>query len=100
MPELPDAGSEDETERDGAFSYASEWHAFFLGIGIGMATVMPVPYFRRFVWLATGLAETDPGRTEAIREIQKESWYAVGGAVLGILLLLYLYLALLAIVFL
>lgn len=45
--EVPDAEHESETERDGAFSYAAEWHAFGNGLYHGVTThplrAPPVP---------------------------------------------------------
>lgn len=83
MPELPDGPTEESTERDGAFSYAGEWHAFAIGFAVGIASVTPVKRQRQFVWRTIGIdADT---ATDAMREARKESWYAVGGMALGMM---------------
>lgn len=41
MPKDTKAGSEADTERDGAFSYAAEWHAFAHGAYEGMKDWKP-----------------------------------------------------------
>lgn len=73
--------SESDTDYDGPFSYSGEWHAFTLGLGIGFASVMPVPKLKAFVFRTVGL-KTDT-RTGAIAEARRESWYALGGVILG-----------------
>lgn len=74
--------SESDTDYDGPFSYSGEWHAFTLGLGVGFASVMPVPKLRQFVFRTVGLGD-DQTRTGAIAEARRESWYALGGVVLG-----------------
>lgn len=81
IPEIPDGPTEASTERDGAFSYSSEWHAFTVGFGVGVAAVFPSKRLRRFVWDVTGLSSDS--RTGALKEARKESWYALGGMVFG-----------------
>lgn len=80
--ELPDGPTEESTERDGAFSYAGEVHAFVIGFGVGVAAVTPVPQVRRFVWELVGL-DVEHTRTDAMLEAKSESWYALGGMYFG-----------------
>ena len=79
----PDAPTEQASGHDGAFSYASETHAFAVGFGVGFASVMPVPRLKRFVFGVVGLG--DETRSKAMREARKESWYALGGVAFGAL---------------
>lgn len=67
--ELPDGYTEDETERDGVFSYAAEWHAFTHGVFLGITTKP---------W------RTPPEPTN--RDVDLESHYYRGGYVIGTLL--------------
>lgn len=78
--------SEDATPRDGAFSYSGEWHAFFIGAGVGFAAVMPSARLREFVFRVVGFDGTGLSRTAAVREAKDESWYALGGVVVGAML--------------
>lgn len=66
MPSDGKAGSEAETARDGAFSYAAEWHAFAHGMYTGMKDWKPS---------AGGLPD-DP-------DIQAEPHYYKGGFIAG-----------------
>ena len=79
----PDAPTEQASGHDGAFSYASETHAFAVGFGVGFASVMPVPRLKRFVFGVVGLG--DETRSKAMREARKESWYALGAVIAGAL---------------
>lgn len=96
MTDLPDAATEDDTARDGLLSYAGEWHALTLGITIGLAMFVPSTNFRRVVWFAVGLETIEAEkRSKALRQVREESWYALGGVVLGLLLgIVLLYVAL------
>lgn len=67
--ELPDGFTEDETNRDGVFSYAAEWHAFTHGVFLGLTTKP---------W------RTPPEPTN--RDVELESHYYRGGYVIGTLL--------------
>ena len=66
---LPDAASESGTSRDGAFSYAAEWHAFTHGVFLGLTTKP---------W------KTPPTPNNA--DVRKENHYYRGGYVLATLL--------------
>lgn len=70
--ELPDGSTEDATERDGAFSYAGEWHAFTIGVYRGLVTYKP--WSDDFDEVA---AEYD--------DVDAEPWYYKGGYVVGTL---------------
>lgn len=89
MTGLPDGPTEDSTDRDGAFSYAGEWHAFFTGVGVGMAAVVPSKKFKRFVWYALSidtLRDDEVEVSDAMAEARSEGWYAMGGVVFGVVL--------------
>jgi uncharacterized protein YfaA (DUF2138 family) len=95
-PSLPDDPTGADSDRDGAFSYAGEWHAFTIGAGVGVATALPSTTAARFLYSVIGIRADS--RTDAMREAKAESWYAVGGLMVGLLLGMALYaeLALLA----
>lgn len=98
LDDLPDASSEEATARNGAFSYASEFHAFAIGLLVGFAAALPSKRLRRFAWRLVGL-DTD-ARSDALREAKAESWYAAGGVIIGALVgLLVETVALVAVVF-
>lgn len=78
---IPDAATESETTRNGAFSYAGEFHAFAIGLLVGLAMGLPSKRLRRFAWRTVGL-ECDC-RTDAMKEARAESWYAAGGVAIG-----------------
>lgn len=77
----PDGKNESDTERDGAFSYSGEWHAFSIGVAVGFAAVFPAPKLKGFVFNVAGLSGTS--RSQAIKEAKSESWYALGGVMFG-----------------
>lgn len=83
MFELPDEPTESETDRDGAFSYATEVHAFTVGYAAGLVAVLPVPRLARLTYQI--LQVEHPSRSGAIAEARAESWYALGGIALGVL---------------
>jgi hypothetical protein len=83
LDDLPDASSESETARNGAFSYATEFHAFAIGVLVGFAAVLPSRRLRRFAWDVVGI-EGD-ARSDALREAKAKSWYAAGGVLVGAL---------------
>lgn len=68
---LPDEPNEEDTERDGAFSYAGEWHAFTIGVYRGLTTLRP--------W-------EDEVPDEEYQDVADEPWYYRGGFVLGTIL--------------
>lgn len=65
----PDAASEGNSERDGAFSYAAEWHAFTHGVYAGMR----------------GWSARPPKELPQNDDVQKEPHYWKGGYVVGTL---------------
>ena len=79
----PDSPSEDASGYDGAFSYATEFHAFGIGLALGFVSAIPVPKLRKFVYRIVGLGESR--RSFAIREARAESPYALFGVILGYL---------------
>lgn len=78
----PDAATEEESSYDGAFSYASEFHAFFIGLAVGLTSVLAVPKAKQFTYDLVGLG-SEKKRSTAMQEARKESWYALGGMILG-----------------
>lgn len=58
--------SESETNRDGAFSYPAEWHAFVYGMYDGITSL-------RF----------DPGHAPDNPDVDQETHYYKGGFVVG-----------------
>lgn len=73
--------TEDDSDYDGAFSYAGEVHAFVIGLAVGVATVVPSRRLKRFVYSGIGLG--DATRSKAMQEVRAESWYAFGGVLAG-----------------
>lgn len=69
MVDIPDKPTEDDTSRDGAFSYAAEWHAFTHGFYDGMRSIKPV-------------AQKLPDD----RDVQKEPHYYKGGFIISTIL--------------
>lgn len=81
-----DAPTEDESERNGFLSYAGEWHAATIGIGVGLAAALHGrPEFLAVLVATTlGLAGADrlKGRRTA-RELRREPWYGIGASLLA-----------------
>lgn len=88
----PDAPTEGDTERNGAFSYAGEFHAFAIGAFAGLAAALSygtalqpagLAAFLGVVAVALGLSKSERFRNSlAVGEVEKEPWYAAGGAVI------------------
>lgn len=66
----PDAPTEEDSERDGAFSYAAEWHAFTIGFYRGLTTYKP--------W-----SDDYDEIAEQFDDVAKEPWYYKGGYIFG-----------------
>lgn len=83
------AASEDDTEYDGAFSHAGEWHAFTLGLGAGMAAALADRPDIAVSVIVTALGLKGAGELDersgdgVIHEIKREPWYAIGGVIIG-----------------
>ena len=97
--EIPDAGSEEDTERDGFLSYAGEWHALILGIGVGLTGSMAlVGLFTAWVLGKCHLVELLYGGVKSkvtgcpfkqsghMKDAAKEPGYAIGGILFGLFL--------------
>lgn len=89
-----DSATEHPPPHDGAFSYAVEYHAFMVGLILGIVNVAPVPRIREFTYAILGLGG-DWKRSEALKQAKQESWYAAFGIVIGMLLGLGFYAAML-----
>lgn len=85
-----DAPTEGDSDRDGVFSYAAEYHAFLIGLATGaVASVGGQPMLALAV---LGVAVGGSGAEWAIKqlkgrgvvtEISREPWYSIGGVVVG-----------------
>lgn len=75
---------ESDTERDGLFSYDGEVHAFFIGVGAGLASLAP-GVVKRFMFRVLGI-NTDTKRRDVAHEVSAEPWYVMGGYFLGVTL--------------
>jgi len=79
---------EDDTDRDGAFSYKSETHAAGVGAGLGFAATATGQ--TRLLGLVVSMAlygrrgETTLDQT-IVADVQAEPHYALGGLLLGAL---------------
>ena len=82
--DLPDAGSEEETERDGLLSYAGEWHALILGTAVGL-TGSPV-FMGLFIAFVFGVVGGTLRETSQMRDALEEQAYSSFGVILGYLL--------------
>lgn len=96
---LPDAAHESGTERDGAFSYAGEWHPFTWGLSLGLAIALSAgvnPALTRslvgiaaalLVYAYTGRLARAKDKTDlpkyVYRQIHREPHYFGGGLVIG-----------------
>lgn len=82
---LPDGARESDTQRDGLFSYAGEWHSFIIaGVatlvgGWAMATLLVGAIINEQV-------RSPPGRLNPVvyKELRREPWYGLGGVVGGL----------------
>lgn len=86
------AGSEDDTERDGAFSYHAETHAAAVGLAAGFfATATGDERFLSLILAAAVYGQAryrdkTPKRRRILQDIRQEPHYALAFAVLGALL--------------
>lgn len=74
--------SESGWSYDGPLSTLTEWHALILGIGAGLVSFLtgnPL-FMAAVVGMALGVWALPFGK---LREVRREPWYAVGGALLG-----------------
>lgn len=84
--------SEGSSDYDGLLSYATEWHALLIGVGAGLVagwTMMPLLAAATIACALgiRGLKGVPKIRDRAaIRELQAEPWYGIGGTLLGYLL--------------
>jgi hypothetical protein len=85
---LPDAPTEDGTERDGFLSYAKEWHALAIGFGAGLAGSATGRWELLAVvaMLALGLGGASRVSKTVAINVKKEPWYALGGLIFGAVL--------------
>lgn len=88
-----DAPTEEESPRDGLFSYAGEYHAFIVGAGAGITAAVTgqLAILGALAAVALGIE----GATRALpatsritsrvatAELRREPWYAIGGGLLG-----------------
>lgn len=81
---LPDQPTESASERNGVFSYAGENHSFVLGAGVGFVSAATGTFSLATLLVGVALGETK-ANGKALREIQSEPWYAVGGLLAGVL---------------
>lgn len=81
---LPDKPSESDTTRSGAFSYASEFHAFAIGMAVGAASLAP-SRVKAYIFGVVGVPPNST-RKGVAQEVQKEPWYLAGGYVIGLML--------------
>jgi len=75
--------SEDGWRCNGALSTRSEWHAFILGIGAGLATLLSGSPWPAVVVLGMALGAFVLPHPK-LRELRREPWYAVGGVLIGL----------------
>jgi O-antigen/teichoic acid export membrane protein len=88
-----DAPTEEESPRDGLFSYAGEWHSFIVGAGAGVAAAVTgqLAILAALAAVALGLEGARRALPEtsritsrvAVHELQREPWYAISGGLLG-----------------
>lgn len=94
---FPDEPQEEDTEYNGFLSYAKEWHALVVGIGVGTLsaafwlTGSPVSAVLTMAMLAAvslgfeskarrlGLKIPEMKSAKARRNVRREPWYALGG---------------------
>ncbi|PSP80181.1 hypothetical protein BRC81_03035 [Halobacteriales archaeon QS_1_68_20] len=85
-----DAPTEDDSDRDGVFSYAGEYHAAVIGLGAGFAAaILARPEIAGAVIavaLGTPTANKVVGKLRGrgvVRELRREPWYGVGATLVG-----------------
>lgn len=77
----PFPADESSSDRNGFISHQGEWHALVLGFGAGFTGVFPSRKLRDYTYRVLGTYEDEV--TLAMAEARSESWYAVGGVLLG-----------------
>ena len=98
--ELPDAPTEEDTERDGFLSYASEWHAAAIGAAAGLfgglslgSPIEPLGIGAMGAVVVVALGIKGAGRLKnktAVRELDAEPWYGLGFMFLAFTIALFL----------
>lgn len=82
---IPDGATEADTERDGLLSYAKEWHALIIGLGIGIT--LGLAGIALTTSVALGLLGLDKARQKlgrkAVINLKAEPWYGIGGSIIG-----------------
>lgn len=78
---------EEYSERDGAFSYAGEYHALIIGLGMGVYSGITGDIGAMATLIGVALGVSGVGKLpqfaeNVVGEVRKEPWYTVGG-VLG-----------------
>lgn len=76
---LPDGAREKDTEYDGLFSYAGEWHSAIVGLAAGLFG----PYEIMVFLVAVAIDEEITAGTKALSEFRSEPWYGMGGMIGG-----------------
>jgi len=83
-------GTESDTDYNGVFSYAGEWHAFLIGIGAGIVAVYTNQPLVGVGVIGVALGVKGIGKLagpldgkNVVHEIKREPWYAIGGTLLG-----------------
>lgn len=86
------AGSEADSDYNGVFSYAGEYHAFIVGLSVGLVSGnLGTPEVALGLMAATlGLKGSEKlsriiAADVAVAEIRREPWYSIGGVVVGYL---------------
>lgn len=80
------SGKEHTSGYRGVFSYATEYHAFIVGIANGvMAILLAEPLLAvGMIAASLGLKFVDYATTDAVlTELQREPWYAISGVAFG-----------------
>ena len=85
-------GKESETPRDGILSSRAEWHAFGIGLSVGLIVAVvggkeAAELFVVFAGIALGIAEVDVGQ---LKHVQKEPYYALVASMISFLLTVFL----------
>jgi len=85
-----DAPTEEDSKRNGAFSYAGEYHAFAIGVGAGAVAALGTnpELAAAVVAVALGGSGVEAARKrlqgkKVVAEVSREPWYAIGGVALG-----------------
>lgn len=73
---------------EGTLSSYSEWHALIIGLGGGFVsyTTGDVIVAVTIILIALGFETSVKIQNRAVKEIRKESWYAIAGVLIGYLM--------------